>query len=148
MSEKELKDGRPPFTMIHDSVILDYGLPGMALAVYVVLCQHSRKDIGVVFPSIRRIAKLLKCTDNTAKKYLKVLVKKELVSISDNYVESGRQTANLYTLANPQTLTPPPPNFEPSPHQTFNPLKHSNNKKKKITTKNTNKKNHHIPTTI
>jgi hypothetical protein len=93
-----------PHTYRIDNIIIDeYGdkIGAIGVAVYNVLARHADRQTGVSFPSIRLICKKLKLGRSTVKKYLRILLNHDLISITSRYTEEGDLTSNSYMILDP-----------------------------------------------
>jgi len=102
MSERriDIKDGRKPGWYWADNEIIDvYGAqmkPG-GLAIYHAMCRHANEQ-GECFPSHGLLARETGMSVTTAKKYIKLLRKLELIEKEvRRYAKTGPRS-NMYTL--------------------------------------------------
>jgi hypothetical protein len=93
-----------PYSFRVDNVIIDeYAekIGAIGLAIYNVLARHADRVTGICYPSIRLIAQKLKLGRTTVKKYLRILLKYDLIAISSRLSDEGDPTSNLYMLLDP-----------------------------------------------
>jgi len=139
MSTEQLKDGRPPFTIIDDRVFT-LGLSPQAGWLYTAICSFAHKGKPTAYPSVKTLAEMTGMSENTVRKYRGELLDRGLIHMQARATEDGRQTSNLYTIVN-INFVGAPSQIEPSPLQTVNPppsqiaheeeQENKNNRKKK-----------------
>jgi hypothetical protein len=87
-----------------DNVLVDeYAekIGAIGIAIYNVLSRYADRKTGVCFPCIGTIAKKLKLSRTTVKKYLKILYKFDLITILHRTSPDGDPTSNSYMLLDP-----------------------------------------------
>lgn len=70
---------------------------GNARLVLIALADCASDD-GACWPSIRRIAKMSKVSEQTAKKYLRAFELIGLIEIEERFDRKGRRTSNIYNI--------------------------------------------------
>jgi DNA-binding MarR family transcriptional regulator len=75
---------------------------GLGVAIYAVLARFANRKTGECWPAIARIQRTLNLGRSTVKRYLHLLEKEGLITVSERYSEEGDRTSNLYTLLNPE----------------------------------------------
>jgi hypothetical protein len=87
-----------------DNIIIDeYGekIGAIGIAIYNVLARYADRVTGICYPCIGTIAKKLKLSRTTVKKYLRILLNYCLIAISPRLSDAGDPTSNLYILLDP-----------------------------------------------
>jgi hypothetical protein len=87
-----------------DNILVDeYAekIGAIGIAIYNVLARFADRKTGVCFPCISTIAKKLKLSRTTVKKYLKILYKFDLITILHRVSPDGDPTSNSYMLLDP-----------------------------------------------
>jgi Helix-turn-helix domain len=93
-----------PNTYRIDNIILDdYGekIGAIGIAVYNALARYADRQTGDCYPCIGTIARKLKLGRTTVKKYLRILLKYDLIAITSRWDEQGDPTSNSYLLLDP-----------------------------------------------
>jgi hypothetical protein len=93
-----------PNTYRIDNIILDdYGekIGAIGIAVYNALARYADRQTGDCYPCIGTIARKLKLGRTTVKKYLRILLKYDLIAITSRWDEQGDPTSNGYLLLDP-----------------------------------------------
>jgi len=70
---------------------------GNARLVLIALADCASDD-GACWPSIKRIAKMSKVSEQTAKKYLHAFEAIGLIEIEERFDRKGRRTSNIYNI--------------------------------------------------
>jgi hypothetical protein len=93
------------------AIVATYGpqIGAYGVAVYAVLAQHAHGRTQACWPSIGRIASLLKLSRSTVKKTLRTLEAEGLIAVQPRRDPEGDPTSHCYTLldstpASPATL--------------------------------------------
>lgn len=73
-------------------------LDGLAQSVYMWLCDHADKNTGLCYPSIERLAKLIKKSKNTVRNRLGKLEVAGLIVRTRRKKENGMNMPNLYRV--------------------------------------------------
>src|SRR5438874_7350381 len=93
-----------PHSFRVDNIIVDeYGekIGAIGIAIYNALSRYADRQTGICYPCIGTIAKKLKLGRTTVKKYLRILLKYDLIAISSRYSSEGDPTSNSYLLLDP-----------------------------------------------
>ena len=105
-----------PFFQVPDALVEDDRTNCYHLAAFNVLAMHGNKD-GRCWPSVARIAKLMNCTPNTARKAVNELAELGWLILVRRYDEkTGEQMSNLYILQH--SLDRAAPDEVPPPQET------------------------------
>jgi hypothetical protein len=94
---------RPNTYRIDNIIVDDYGekIGAIGIAVYNALARYADRQTGVCYPCIGTIARKLKLGRTTVKKYLRILLKYDLIAITSRWDEQGDPTSNSYMLLDP-----------------------------------------------
>jgi len=94
---------RPNSFRIDNIIIDEYGekIGAIGVAIYNVLLRYADRVTGICYPCIGTIAKKLKLSRTTVKKYLRILLNHCLIAISARLCDAGDPTSNLYILLDP-----------------------------------------------
>jgi Helix-turn-helix domain len=94
---------RPNTYRIDNIIVDDYGekIGAIGIAVYNALARYADRQTGVCYPCIGTIARKLKLGRTTVKKYLRILLKYDLIAITSRWDEQGDPTSNSYLLLDP-----------------------------------------------
>lgn len=116
MSDRTRDKRRTNWLWIDNAILKDCGaeIGDSGIAVYACLAMHAGQD-ETCFPGIGTIAEMIGRSENYVRKALDKLVDAKLISITPRADDSGRQTSNLYTLLDVQSLHAmqgDPPQFE------------------------------------
>jgi Helix-turn-helix domain len=87
-----------------DNILMDeYGekIGAIGIAIYNALSRYADRQTGICYPCIGTIAKKLKLGRTTVKKYLRILLKEDLIAIASRYSSEGDPTSNSYLLLDP-----------------------------------------------
>ena len=87
-----------------DNILIDeYGekIGALGIAIYNVLARYADRVTGICYPCIGTIAKKLKLSRTTVKKYLKILYKFDLIAVLHRTSPDGDPTSNSYMLLDP-----------------------------------------------
>jgi hypothetical protein len=87
-----------------DNILIDeYGekIGAIGIAIYNVLSRYADRVTGLCHPCIGTIAKKLKLSRTTVKKYLRILLNHCLVAISPRMSQAGDPTSNSYMILDP-----------------------------------------------
>jgi hypothetical protein len=93
-----------PNTYRIDNILVDeYAekIGAIGIAVYNVLARYADRVTGICYPCIGTIAKKLKLSRTTVKKYLKILYNVDLITILHRTSPDGDPTSNSYMLLDP-----------------------------------------------
>jgi hypothetical protein len=93
-----------PNTYRIDNILVDeYAekIGAIGIAIYNVLARYADRVTGICYPCIGTIAKKLKLSRTTVKKYLKILYKFDLVAVLHRVSPDGDPTSNSYMLLDP-----------------------------------------------
>jgi len=84
---------------LNNEYLNGYGkrLGAVGVSIYVDLCRHADND-QKCFPSEKTIAKELKITDRTVRKYIKLFEKYHLIEITKERSIKGKWLNNVYWL--------------------------------------------------
>ena len=91
------------FCWLDTAVIAAYGprIGAHGIAVYAALAMHASEDTQACWPSIKRLAMLVKLSRATVKRTLRTLEAEGLVHRQARQDAEGDPTSNLYTLTDP-----------------------------------------------
>lgn len=94
---------RPNTYRIDNILVDDYAekIGAIGIAVYNVLARYADRVTGICYPCIGTIAKKLKLSRTTVKKYLKILYKFDLIAVLHRTSPDGDPTSNSYMLLDP-----------------------------------------------
>src|SRR4029453_7207983 len=94
---------RSNYYLIDNILVDEYAekIGAIGIAIYNVLARYADRKTGVCFPCIGTIAKKLKLSRTTVKKYLKILYKFDLITILHRTSPDGDPTSNSYMLLDP-----------------------------------------------
>jgi hypothetical protein len=87
-----------------DNILIDeYGekIGALGIAIYNVLARYADRVTGLCHPCIGTIAKKLKLSRTTVKKYLRILLNYCLIAISPRVSKAGDPTSNSYMILDP-----------------------------------------------
>jgi helix-turn-helix protein len=87
-----------------DNILIDeYGekIGALGIAIYNALARYADRVTGICYPCIGTIAKKLKLSRTTVKKYLKILYKFDLIAMLHRTSPDGDPTSNSYMLLDP-----------------------------------------------
>jgi helix-turn-helix protein len=93
-----------PNTYRIDNILVDeYAekIGAIGIAIYNVLARYADRVTGICYPCIGTIAKKLKLSRTTVKKYLKILYKFDLIAVLHRTSPDGDPTSNSYMLLDP-----------------------------------------------
>jgi hypothetical protein len=93
-----------PNTYRIDNILVDeYAekIGAIGIAIYNVLARYADRVTGICYPCIGTIAKKLKLSRTTVKKYLKILYKFDLIAMLHRTSPDGDPTSNSYMLLDP-----------------------------------------------
>ena len=99
-------------------------LNGNGYKILINLADRHNPDTGTCWPRVEKIREDCQIDSlNTVRKYLKLLIKKGLISVESRFDDLGRQTSNSYFLHLDKGLLkaedPPYQKLHPSPPQTL-----------------------------
>ncbi len=94
---------RPNTYRIDNIIVDDYAekIGAIGVAIYTVLTRYADRQTGVCYPCIGTIARKLALGRTTVKKYLRSLLKYDLIAITSRWDEQGDPTSNSYFLLDP-----------------------------------------------
>ena len=94
---------RPHTFRLDNCLIDDYAaeLGAIGVAVYAVLQRYADRTTGQCWPSVATIARLLRLSKNCVKKYLHLLARLGLITLTPRATAEGDPTSNLYTVHDP-----------------------------------------------
>jgi hypothetical protein len=101
---RKIRTRRPgQWCWLDTATIATYGprIGAFGIAVYAVLAAHANGRTQACWPSIGRIACLLKLSRSTVKTTLRTLRKEGLIAIDPRRDAAGDPTSNSYTLLDP-----------------------------------------------
>jgi hypothetical protein len=87
-----------------DNILIDeYGekIGALGIAIYNALARYADRVTGICHPCIGTIAKKLKLSRTTVKKYLRILLNYCLIAISPRMSKAGDPTSNSYMILDP-----------------------------------------------
>ena len=104
-----LRTRRPgQWCWLDTAIVATYGprIGAYGVAVYAVLAQHANGRTQACWPSIGRIASLLKLSRSTVKKTLRTLEAEGLLTVQARRDPEGDPTSHCYTLLDPTPESP------------------------------------------
>lgn len=89
-----------PFVMVPNDVIDEDTVFSDATEkmIYLVLKRHANLEGEQAYPSMATIAKKALCSESTAKRKVKELIRKGIITKENRYLEMGGKTSNMYTI--------------------------------------------------
>ncbi len=75
----------------------DVGNPQAALVLQAI-ARHADWDTGRCWPSVKTIARMAKCSDRTAQRYIDRLATDGIIKVSPRFRDDGSQTSNILEL--------------------------------------------------
>jgi hypothetical protein len=106
---RHLRSRRPgQWCWLDTAIVATYGpqIGAYGVAVYAVLAQHANGRTQACWPSIGRIASLLKLSRSTVKKTLRTLEAEGLLTVQARRDPEGDPTSHCYTLLDPTPESP------------------------------------------
>lgn len=95
----KISDLRPPFFMIEESVVNDYGLTPYEGWLYVVMLKHANRKTGELFPSIQTLVKETQMSKAQVLRCTKTLEEKRLIRVTRDERKNGKdRSVNHYFI--------------------------------------------------